>query len=214
MIILINFILIGILMTDLILVSNSRLGTCIKILSVQGVILGLLPAVIGLYLGLNIELIVIAVTGIVLRGIVFPRLLHRSMVNTSVSRELKPYVGYFASVLVVIFLIIISTWISSRLKILDPQFSFITPVALTTIFTGTFLIAGRKIAVMQIIGYILLENGIYCLSLILVDKVPLIVEMGVLLDAFVAVFVMSVATNKIHEEFEHLDVQNLDSLKG
>ncbi len=214
MIIIVDVLLIGILMTDLVIVSNSRLGTCIRILSIQGILLGLLPAVLGFYMGFRIDLFIIAAAGIVLRGIVFPRLLHHSMVNSNVSRELKPYVGYFASVLVVILLIIISAWINSKLKILDPEFSFITPVALTTIFTGAFLIAGRSIAVMQIIGYIILENGIYGLSLILVEEVPLIVEMGVLLDAFVAVFVMSVATRKIHEEFSHMDVKNLDSLKG
>ncbi len=211
---LIEVLLVAILVTDLVLSANSRLGTCIHVVSIQGFALGLLPAIIGFELGMSAELLVIAAAGIILRGILFPRLLHKSILGSGTDRELKPFVGYFSSTLITLVLFALSLWLSSRMAFLDPESLLISTVALTTIFAGTFLIVGRRLAVMQIIGYILLENGIYCLGLTLVREIPLLVELGVLFDAIVAVFVMSVATNKIHEEFEHLDVQKLDSLKG
>jgi hydrogenase-4 component E len=209
-----ELLLVAILVADIALSGNSRLRTCIDIVSIQGFALGLLPAVLGLETGMTVELMVIALAGIVLRGIVFPWLLRRSIENSGTDRELKPLVGYFLSTLIVLALVALSLWLSRRLDFLAPELLLFSTVALATIFAGTFLIVGRRLAVMQIIGYILIENGIYCLGLAFVKEIPLIVELGVLFDAIVAVFVMSVATNKIHEEFEHLDVAKLDSLKG
>jgi len=209
-----DLLLVTILVTNIALSGNSRLKTCIDIVSVQGFALGLLPAAIGLETGMSVELVVIALAGIVLRGIVFPHLLKKSIQNASASRELKPLVGYFLSTVISLVLIALSLWLSKRLQFLDSSLLLFSTVALATIFTGTFIIVGRRLAVMQIVGYILLENGIYCLGLAFVREIPLIVELGVLFDAIVAVFVMSVATNKIHEEFEHFDVAKLDSLKG
>ncbi|MCX7026731.1 MAG: hypothetical protein NT061_04405 [Spirochaetes bacterium] len=209
-----DLLLVIILVTNIALSGNSRLKTCIDIVSIQGLALGLLPAVIGLETGITVELVVIAAAGIILRGIVFPYLLKKSISNTGENRELKPLVGYFPSTLISLILIAVSLWLSRRLEFLEPELLLFSTVALTTIFIGTFIIVGRRLAVMQIVGYILLENGIYCLGLAFVKEIPLIVELGVLFDAIVAVFVMSVATNKIHEEFEHLDIAKLDSLKG
>lgn len=209
-----DLLLVVVLVTNIALSGNSRLKTCINIVSIQGFALGLLPAVIGLETGITVELVVIAIAGIALRGIVFPYLLKKSIQNASANRELKPLVGYFLSTVVSLILIALSLWLSRRLQFLEPDLLLFSTVALATIFTGTFIIVGRRLAVMQIVGYILLENGIYCLGLAFVKEIPLIVELGVLFDAIVAVFVMSVATNKIHEEFEHFDVAKLDSLKG
>jgi hydrogenase-4 component E len=79
---------------------------------------------------------------------------------------------------------------------------------------GLFLIVSRKLALNQVLGYLVMENGIYVLGLALVKEIPVLVEMGVLMDAFVAVFVMSIATWHISREFDHIDVDQLDSLKG
>lgn len=209
-----NMLLIVVLITDLTMAANSRLGTCINITAIQGFALGFLPLAIGLEKGMNFELVAIAVIGIALRGILFPYILHRSLLNSGTSRELKPIVGYFLSVAIVLVLIFASLWISIRIDFIAPQLLLLSTVALSTIFVGTFFIVGRRLAIMQILGYILLENGIYCMGLAFVQDIPMIVELGVLFDAIVAVFVMSVATNKIHEEFEHFDIQKLDSLKG
>jgi hydrogenase-4 membrane subunit HyfE len=59
-----------------------------------------------------------------------------------------------------------------------------------------------------------MENGIYVLGLALVREIPALVEMGVLLDAFVAVFVMSIVTHHISRQFDHIDADQMDSLKG
>ena len=78
---------------------------------------------------------------------------------------------------------------------------------------GLFLIVSRKTALMQVVGYLVLENGIYIFGMALAQEEPLLVEMGILLDVFVAVFVMGIAIFHISREFDHIDVDQLTSLK-
>jgi hydrogenase-4 component E len=60
----------------------------------------------------------------------------------------------------------------------------------------------RTRAVTQVLGYLVMENGIFLFALSLVDAMPLLIEMGILLDIFVAVFIMAIVVNHINEEFE------------
>ncbi|MBU0600098.1 hypothetical protein KJ997_04910 [bacterium] len=71
----------------------------------------------------------------------------------------------------------------------------------------------RRKAINQVLGYLVLENGIFCFGTSLTQHQPLLVEMGVLLDVFVAVFVMGITMFRISEEFDHINTQYLSSLR-
>ncbi len=87
------------------------------------------------------------------------------------------------------------------------------PGALFTILSGLFLIISRRKALTQVIGYLVLENGIYAFGAALAVEEPLVVEMGVLLDVFVAVFVMGITIHHISRDFDHIDTDRLSLLK-
>jgi hydrogenase-4 component E len=87
------------------------------------------------------------------------------------------------------------------------------PVALFTMVVGLFLIVSRRQALMQVLGYLAMENGIYTFGVGLVQDTPMLVELGVLLDVFVAVFVMGIAIFHISREFDHIDTERLRTLK-
>ena len=84
----------------------------------------------------------------------------------------------------------------------------------STLLVGVFIIVSRRLALNQVLGYLVMDNGIYLLGVSMVGHVPLVIEMGVLTDAFVAVFVMSIATWHISREFDHIEVDRLSHLKG
>jgi hydrogenase-4 component E len=150
-----------------------------------------------------------------LKGAVFPWLLFHAIREASIRREIEPFVGYTKSILIGIIAIIVSMWIVSRLPLHElVQSPFVISIALFTMMVGLFIIVARKIALNQVLGYLVLENGIVILGNALFQKIPLIVEMGVLLDIFVAVFVMGIAIYRIHKEFDHIDVSHFDILKG
>ena len=89
----------------------------------------------------------------------------------------------------------------------------IVATSVATILVGFIMITTRYKALTQVIGYLLLENGIFVFGMLLVDAIPLVVEMGVLLDLFVGVFVISIITNHINEAFSSMDTRSLVSLK-
>jgi hydrogenase-4 component E len=114
------------------------------------------------------------------------------METADVRREVEPYVGYTASLLFGVFAILASIWLSSRLRLSHPALPPLAgPAAVFTILVGLFLIVSRRKAVSQVLGYLVMENGIYVLGIWMVVEIPMLVELGVLLDAFVAVFVMA-----------------------
>jgi len=78
---------------------------------------------------------------------------------------------------------------------------------------GFILLTTRVKALSQVLGYLVLENGIYLFSLLLVEAIPLVVEMGMLLDLFVTIFIISIITNHINRAFSSLDTRKLATLK-
>ncbi len=125
-----------------------------------------------------------------------------------------PYVGYTPSVLLGLAMLALTVWVSSRLTLPVPAASrLLVPVALFTTLTGLFLIIARRKAITQVLGYLVLENGIVAFGIALSHEAPLSVELGVLLDVFVAVLVMGIIVHNIREDFDHIDADRLASLK-
>src|SRR5207249_4545442 len=107
-----------------------------------------------------------------------------------------------------------SLWLAGRLALPSPTISpLVVPVALFTMLVGLFLIVSRRKALTQVLGYLVLENAIYAFGVGLVEGTPMVVELGVLLDLFVAVFVMGIAVFHINREFDHIDADRLSTLR-
>ena len=87
------------------------------------------------------------------------------------------------------------------------------PASFATVLTGFLLLTTRIKAITQAIGYLVLENGIFIFGMLLVEAMPFLVEIGVLLDLFVGIFVMSIIIHHINREFASLDTRRLSSLK-
>ena len=201
-------------LTDLVMLGLSELGACIRMVAIQGILLGLFTLIAREDV-LTARLIILGVVSMGLKGFVFPFLLSRDIREAKVRREMEPFVGYAASIVAGLLMLAASMWIAARFPMLSATTSsFVIPVALSTAFTGLFLIISRRKALTQVIGYLVFENGIYMFGIAAAGEIPFLVEFGVLLDVFVAVFVMGIAINHINREFDHIDADQLSSLKG
>jgi hydrogenase-4 component E len=208
-----NLILILVVLSNLKLLGSSRLGASIRVVAAQGVVLGLLPILAHLN-ELSVRFAVLAVVTIALKGIAFPWFLFRAVREAEVTREIEPYVGYVASLVAGVLALGVSFWMCTRLPMPETIASpWLAPVALFSIFAGLFLIISRKRAVSQVLGFLVLENGIYTFGVGVAARTPLLVEAGVLLDVFVAVFVMGIAIFHINREFDHIEIDRLSTLK-
>ncbi len=155
-----------------------------------------------------------ATISIALKGAVFPNLLMRAMRGAEVRREVEPLVSYGMSLLIGIGALLAAMWMSSRLPLPNPQASsLLVPVALFTMMVGLFLIVSRNKALTQVLGYLVLENGIYAIGMALAQEQPLLIEMGILLDVFMAVFVMGITLFRISREFDNIDTDQMAALK-
>jgi hydrogenase-4 component E len=202
--------------TDLLLLGSSRLRSCITIAALQGAVVSLLPVLLHGDEGW-VRAWSLTVGSMLLKGGVFPWLLRRVLRESGVRREVEPFVGHTLSVMVGVAALAFAVWVDARLALpasATGHAPLLIPAGLATLLVGLFLIVSRRTAVTQVLGYLVVENGIYAVGVALVGGVPLLVELGVLMDIFVAVFIMSIAAYHISREFDHIDVDQLDRLRG
>ncbi len=209
-----NVLLALLLTTDLVLVTSSRLFHCIKTAAAQGLILGILPLLALQTEPYPWELIVLAFINIAVKGLLLPGLLGRSVKKVGVKREIEPYVGYSASAVIMILIMLVSFGVAAKIDI--PASGILSSLALPTAFStmagGLFLIISRKKAITQAIGFLIFENGITIFGMALMIHHALVVELGILLDVLVLVFVMGIAVFHIRHEFQHIDADRLTQL--
>jgi hydrogenase-4 component E len=214
MTVLTDVLLVFLILTTFKLLGSSRLRACVRAVAVQGVALGLLA--LASHQGApSLHIVALAGGSMVLKGLVFPWLLFRALREADVRREVEPYVSYTLSLLTGLGALGVSLWVAARLPLpLETSSKLALPGALFVILAGLFIIVARRTAVMQVLGFLVLENGMYIFAVAQVGEMPFLVELGVLLDLFVAVFVMGIAIYHINREFDHIDTDRLDSLKG
>jgi hydrogenase-4 component E len=210
---LVDAMIVLLILTNLRLIASSRMASCIYVVALQGILLGLLPLLVGAD-HLTLRAVMLSIVTVALKGIVFPWLLFRTLQTANVRREIEPLVGYTTSLLVGALLLGLSMWLGSRLPLPVPAESpLVLPLALFNLMIGLFAIVSRRKALTQVLGYLVMENGIYAFGLAFALSEPLLVELGVLLDVFMAVFVMGIAIFHINREFNHMDTDRLSLLK-
>ena len=207
-----ELLLILVILVNMILLGSGRLYFLIRVVAAQGVILGFVPHFASEH-GFTARLLILSVVSIGVKTVVFPWLMGRAMRDANVQHESKPRVSYSGSILAGLLMLGGAFWLSSGLGRASSHLSPLElPVAFATILTGLFLIVARGSALNQVIGFTVMENGIYLFGVALVVEVPFLVEMGVLLDLLVSILVMGVAIFHINRTFDSMDVDQLSSL--
>ncbi len=202
------------ILSDVALLAMARLRRVIGLVAFQGAALAAM-AMLSPRGPLGSRALLLGIAGLLVRGLLFPWLLRRAARQADVHEERDPQVGFAASVLVGIAMLGAAMALGDRLALHRPDLpTLIVPTALFTILTGVFLVVARRKAITQCLGYLVLENGIYCFGVAAVGEVPALVELGVLLDLFLAVLVMGIAMYRLREEFDHMDTDLLTTLRG
>lgn len=206
-----ELIIVFVILVDLALAVTGSLASCIRLVALQGVVAGVLPLLAG-HGAPQGRAVAFAAVIILLKGGVFPWLLMRARDRSGARKDVEPLISYPASIMLCLGAFIASSWLGSRLPLPETQVAWIVPASLATIFTGFLLITTRSKAITQVLGYLVIENGIYIFGLALFVEQPLMVELAILLDVFVAVFVMGIAIFHISREFDHIDTAELSEL--
>lgn len=205
--------LIGLAMAlNLLALGSSRLPALITAMSVQGMVLGVMPLLMEAHVEWSV--VVVALATVAGKGLVIPTLLRRAMRAAHIDREVEPFIGFVPSLLLGAGGTIAAVALARLLPLLpEHSGSLLVPGALASVLTGFVLLIGRAKAISQVCGYLILENGIYLFGLLLIRSTPLLVEAGILLDVTVGVFIIGIIVDRIQRAFDSLDTRKLTALR-
>lgn len=206
-----DFALVVTLLFNFLILGTSRLNAAIYMAAIQGAVLGVLPLLVhqeNAWRALPVAAITIS-----LRAIVLPKTMFFALRQVEIRREIEPILGMLPSLILGAVGTALALIFASRLPLLAAQSELVVPAAISTVWTAVLMLTTRRKAITQVLGYLLLENGIFLFGLLLFEAVPLLVEAGVLLDLFVCVFVMGIIIQHIHREFDSHSTHLLSSLK-
>ncbi len=203
-------ILIILLLTNFFILGTASLRASIRAVAIQGLLLGLLPLFVESQATVRLVLLVVATMAI--KGIFIPSLLLKAIRDVHIRHEVEPYLGFIPS----LFLCALGTGVALLfgdqlpLAAADKDTLFV-PAAFATLLAGFLVLTTRRKAISQVAGYLVLENGVYVFGLLLYQS--MVVEVGVLLDLLVGIFVMGIVLNHIQREFSSLDTERLSRLR-
>jgi len=206
-----GLLLLLVVLTDFWVLGTTRMSSVIRAAALQGAILAALP--VALHPALSLHTAGLAAGTFLVKAILLPAFLHRAIREASVRREVEPVIGFTASLCVGAVAVALSFAIAQRLPLPEAQTALLVPVALATVIVGLIVLTTRSKALTQVVGYLILENGIYVFGLSQAERVPFLVEAGVLLDVFVGVFIMGIVVFHINREFDSLSSAHLTELK-
>jgi hydrogenase-4 component E len=163
-----------------------------------------------------IHLVFILFETLVFKAIFVPFFLQRITKNRSHRHHHHPIKGYYSvliSAVIVICCFLISYAIHDELTIdSDHQVKYFT-AAMSSILVGLFIAINNRDLVTHLISYLVIENGIFLLSLALGEEMPMFVNSAILLDIFTSVLIMGIFFNKMKDYFQNVDVHQLSKLK-
>jgi hydrogenase-4 component E len=199
---------------DLLVLASSRLRGAIRTVALQGAALSVIPLLLATEEHKAVHLVVLALGALLVKGLVIPGMMLWAMREAAIRREVEPIVGFLPSLVLGAVGVVVAFTFSAALPLPIPErHPLLVPTALATVWTGLLLVVTRRKAVAQVLGFLVVENGVFVFGVLLTGFMPVMVEAGVLLDLLAATFVMGIVIFHINREFASLDTGRLTSLR-
>lgn len=190
---------------------SERVKKFIWLLAIQGLILfGVV--FFSLHKIELFDFIFILVETLLVKSIVVPWFLNEVRKRNQLNREHQPYIPVFYSIIIVVISLIVSFVLSDYLHNDQMHTQYFT-VAFASIIFGIYFIIIHKNIFSHVVGYLIIENGIFLLSLAVGSVMPMMVNLAVLLDVFMGVLVLGIFINRVGNTFKSVEAGNLSKLK-
>jgi hydrogenase-4 membrane subunit HyfE len=152
---------------------------------------------------------------LVVKAGIIPYILNKVVKNVGISRIVKSYVSMKMNLIISGCLVFVSYLASGQVieqgTGLIPQ---ALPTAISLILIGLFIMMIQKLAIMQIVGFVVMENGLFLAGIGTTNGMPLVIELGIFIDIIIGVFIMGILAFRINKSFDHINTQNLRNLRG
>ncbi|MBO7478246.1 MAG: hypothetical protein J6U04_09980 [Salinivirgaceae bacterium] len=189
----------------------NRLMTYLSILTLQGLLLfGVALLELREMSAVNFAFILLET--VIVKAVAVPLFIRHVIKKNKIRREAEPFVPYFISLIVTTLIIVVAFVLSTMVDAPNINRTYFV-VAISAVFSGLFFIASRKKIITHVICYALIENGVFILSLAVGNEMPLMVNLGVLLDVFISIFLLGIFINKIGNVISEGNVAELSTIK-
>ena len=201
------------LMLAFAMVSQRRMLSLIHLFTLQGLTLALATAVVG-YVTAQPHLYLSAALTFVLKVLLIPYLLHRLIDRLGIRRDVETLINIPTTMLIGIGIVIFSFNLALPISRLSSALASGTlGIALACVLVSFLMMITRAKAIPQVIGFLAMENGLFFAATAATYGMPMVVELGIALDVLVGVLILGVFMFQIREQFDSLDIRNLEKLK-
>lgn len=193
-------------------VVTSRVKAYVTVLRVQGIILAILLMIPFIY-HFSIFGIILPATLLLVKVFLIPRYINKVILDLDIKRRIEPTIQQMVFLPIVIASMIV-IFLASNILAKSTELNVI-PFAsgFSAIVIGIYIIMFRKKLIVHVCGFLILENGIFLFGTAVASELPMMIELGTLLDVFVVVFLMGIALNRISNTFEGFEITDLGRLK-
>jgi hydrogenase-4 component E len=211
------------LLAAVVVLWRRELAAIVKVFALQGIALAALIVLLGVH-ERRWDLAGVGVAIGLLRAGLLPYLMRRALAvltadrlrrdgRAAEARETQPFVNVAASLLSAALLTFLAYAVARPLVALNPTpATRALPVGLAVVLIGFFVLVTRRRALAQLVGFLLLDNGITATAFLATSGLPLIVELGVSFDVLLAVLVLQILTTRMREAFGTTDIDDLREL--
>lgn len=204
----------GMLVSAYLMVGQKALFTTIRLYGAQSLLLGIVAATIAISESRHELFVTVALT-VVLKALVIPWFLMRTVDRIGINREIEPFLNVPVSLLICLGLTVVGYRVSTGFEEGAQRVSHhLIGVALSLLLIGLFLMVTRKKAITQILALLTVENAVFLVAVGVTTGMPLVVEFGIAFDVILAVLVLGILVQRIVGRFESMDVSRLSKLKG
>ncbi|EHQ88347.1 hypothetical protein [Desulfosporosinus youngiae] len=210
----VNFLITLILASTFLIMIARRLKSVVIAVIIQGVLLGGLCNLLGWATGI-FEMHVAALLTFGVKAGIIPVVLINAVSKVANDREIESFLSMKMTLLSAVCLVFIAYLATGQ--VIGEGSGLIheaLPVAVSLMLIGLFFMINLKFPIMQIVGLVVMENGIFLAGIGTTIGMPLVIELGIFMDILVGVLIMGVLVFRINHSFDTIDTKNLRNLRG
>lgn len=207
-----------ILISSFALMGNKRIKSYINTFRLQAVLIAMAAGIMGVQsyaVEKRIDIIIVCILIIVLKVYYIPKMLHKTYADI----EYKVRKDFFFNIPILIFacfaLVVFSYYCISDIQGIDKgQLNIQIVNSVSVVMIGMLFMISRKKAIGMIVGFLVIENGLFVTTLFATKGMPFIVDMGIFIDMITGIMIMGIMVFRINDKFDSIDINDMKSLKG
>jgi hydrogenase-4 component E len=202
-----------ILVSTFMILGSTQLYSCVRAFGIQSFLLACVAGVVAFSTG-KTDIYIVAFLTLVIKAALIPFIFIYIIREIKVKREIDLFVNISPSLIIGGILVVISYYIIRSITLITELSSFALSASMSLVSIGLFIMISRKKALMQMLGILIMENGLFLGAISLTYGMPLLVELGIFFDVLVGVLIMGILIFRINKTFETIDTDMLKTLMG